>query len=245
MEFFILATVFILAGISTELTGFGVATISMALLPFFLPLSTVIPLVAGISTVSTGIVALKTKTVGLWKHMLPLVVGSAFGIPLGIMVLGNTNEEILNIVLALLLITYSIYGLLKKQTFIKASTSKSTVVGMIAGFSNAILSIHGPIVGLYSSSNKSFTRNETRDIIATYMFFAGIFTISGHFLNNLITEEVFVNFLHALPFLFMGLFLGSKIFSMINAKTLRKLIYIFILFAGILMLIPDKILAFL
>lgn len=228
---------FVLAGIATELTGFGVATVSMALLPFFLPLSVVIPLVVGISTASTGIVALKTKTTGLWKHMTSLIIGSAIGIPLGLMLLDHVNEEILSKILACFLIIYSIYGLLKKQTFIKAGTIRSMIVGAMAGFSNALLSIHGPIVGLYSSSNRSFSRDETRDVIATYMFFAGVLTITGHFLRGAITKIVITNFLFALPFLFLGLFIGSKIFSKLNEKMVRKCIYIFILIAGVLIFI--------
>ncbi|MGM0482622.1 MAG: hypothetical protein ACQEP6_02020, partial [Patescibacteria group bacterium] len=68
MEIAAILITFILAGIATELTGFGVATISMALLPFFFPVSVAVPVVVMISTTSTGIVALKTKTTGLWKH---------------------------------------------------------------------------------------------------------------------------------------------------------------------------------
>ncbi|MGM0629476.1 MAG: sulfite exporter TauE/SafE family protein [Patescibacteria group bacterium] len=237
MEIVAIFITFILAGIATELTGFGVATISMALLPFFFPVSVAVPVVVMISTTSTGIVALKTKTTGLWKHMLSLVAGSAIGVPLGILMLNNLNEDLLKVVLAIFLITYSVYGLLKRQTFIKATVIKSTVVGTIAGFSSALLSIHGPIVGSYSSANKSFNRNETRDIIATYMFFAGVFTVAGHYLSGNITDEVVNNFLYALPFLLLGILIGSIIFKKMNELSVRKFIYIFILAAGMLMII--------
>jgi uncharacterized membrane protein YfcA len=236
MEIVAIGIAFILAGIATELTGFGVATISMALLPFYFPLEVAVPLVAGISTLSTGVVAYRTKTKGLWKHMTSLVIGSVVGIPLGIYALNGFDEKILTSVLAVFLIAYSVYGFLEKQTFIKASTPKSISVGAVAGFSNALLSIHGPIVGLYASSNKTFTRNETRDIIATYMFFAGVFTVTGHFLNGSINEVVITNFIYSIPFLFIGLFIGSKIFSKLNEKTVRKCIYLFILVSGILIL---------
>lgn len=237
MEIVAIFITFILAGIATELTGFGVATVSMALLPFFFPISVAVPIVAMISTTSTGIVALKTKTTGLWKHMLSLIIGSSIGVPAGILMLNILDENILRTILAVFLITYSVYGLLKKQTFIKATTVKSTAVGMVAGFSSALLSVHGPIVGSYASANRSFDRDETRDIIATYMFFAGVFTVVGHYLSSNITTEVVNNFLYSLPFLILGILIGSFIFKKMNEGSVRKFIYIFILTAGIMMMV--------
>lgn len=236
METIIICMVFILAGISTELTGFGVATISMALLPFFLPLSLAVPLIAGISTVSTGIVAYRTKTLGLWRYMLPLVLGSAVGIPLGMFMLKGIDEGKLLFALAMFLIIYSIYGIFGRLPSVNATPTKSSFMGVIAGFSNATLNIHGPIVGLYATSDKKFSRNETRDIIATYMFFAGVFTVSGHYLSGNINEEIITYFLYALPFLFIGLFIGSKIFNKLNKEGVKKFIFIFILIAGFMML---------
>lgn len=237
IEILAICITFILAGISTELTGFGVATISMALLPFFFPLTIAVPMVAMISTTSTGIVALKTKTFGLWKHMLALIAGSAVGIPIGMYLFTALNEDLLRLALAIFLIIYAVYGILKKRTFIRSSTPRSTAVGAVAGFFNASLNIHGPIVGLYASSNDSFSRNETRDIIATYMFFAGLLTVTGHYLADRITPEVGLYFLYALPFLGIGLYIGSKIFPKLNERTVRTFIYAFVLAAGILMIL--------
>jgi hypothetical protein len=236
-EYLYFAIIVFFAGVAPELTGFGVATVSMALLPFFLPLSVAIPLVAIISSTATGIVALRTKTRNLLKYLRPLLIGSAFGVILGMLFLYFLDEQSLTTILGVFLIAYSLYGLVFKGHFLPKGKIVGTATGIVAGFFGASFNIHGPLVGLYSSSNDDLSKIEIKDLMATYMFFTGLFTIFGHTIAGRISGNVLLYALFALPFLFAGLMVGRVIFNKINVIWVRRGIYLFVLAAGIALLL--------
>ena len=236
MEYFYFILIIIAAGIVPELTGFGVATVSMSLLPFILPLSVVIPLVAMVSVITTGIIAYRIKTKKVWLYVPPLILGSVMGVVIGMIFLKIINEAALRMILAIFLMIYAIYGLSQKEVFWPGTKLFGLAVGLIAGFFSASFNIHGPLVGAYSSQNKKLNIMENKDIIATYMFITGLFTVTGHTISGRVTLDVLKLLLFAIPFLLFGLLIGSKLFSKLNGNLVRKIIYIFVFFAGILML---------
>jgi len=237
MEYIILALIFILAGIVPELTGFGVAIVSMALIPFILPLSITIPLVAIISMIATGMVAFQTKTKGILKYLQPLLLGSIIGVTLGMSLLHFINEQLLTILLGVFLITYSVYGLFFKGHFLPTGKITGTITGIVAGFLGSSFNVHGPLVGLYSSSNNGLSKLETKDLMATYMSITGAFTVIGHSLAGRISSNVLFYVLISIPFLFLGLEIGKIIFKKINIIWIKKGIYLFVLMAGIAFII--------
>jgi hypothetical protein len=237
IEYLFLALIVFLAGIIPELTGFGVATISMALLSLFLPLELVIPLVAIISLVATGIVAFTTKTKGILKHILPLMLGSVFGVFLGMIFLKSINEDFLKLVLGVFLVLYSFYGLLNKSAIFPNGKVTGVVTGLVSGFFASLFNIHGPLIGVYSSSTKNLSKIQIKDFIATHMFFSGIFTVMGHGLSGRMTTDVFFYALLSLPFLLLGLIVGKKMFDKIDVLWVKRVVYIMIFFAGISFLI--------
>ncbi|MDP3986527.1 MAG: sulfite exporter TauE/SafE family protein [Candidatus Veblenbacteria bacterium] len=230
--------IFFLAGITTELIGFGVATVSMALLPFILPLPIALPLVALISAAATGIVTLKSRAVGLMKLVAPLLIGSFIGVPLGILFLKTIEGKALGLALGVFLIAYAIYGLyLNGHLFMAASRASGTLTGLVAGFFGASFNIHGPLISLYSSSNSHLSHEDTKGLISSYMFFTGLFVIAGHAFSGRVTIEVLRYALLALPFLLLGLIAGAKLFRHINLLWLKRGIYIIALAAGLSLLL--------
>lgn len=237
IEYIFLALVIFLAGVVPELTGFGVATVSMALLSFFLPLELVIPLVALISMIATGTVAFTTTTKGIIKYILPLIVGSIFGVVLGMIFLKLINEDLLRIILGVFLVLYSLYALLNKNIVFPGGKIAGIITGFVAGFFASWFNIHGPLIGIYSSSTEKLSKLQIKDLIATYMFFTGSFTVIGHGLFGRMTTDVFFHALLAIPFLFAGLIVGRKLFNKIDVKWVKFGVYIVVLFAGISFLI--------
>jgi len=237
LEYVYFAIIFFIAGIAPELTGFGVATISMALLPFLLPLSVAIPLVAIISATATGIVALRTKTRNLFKYIRPLIVGSAIGVTLGMVFLHLLDEQLLTVVLGIFLVVYALYGLFFKGHLLPTGNVTGTATGFVAGFFGASFNVHGPLVGLYLSSNDELSKTEVKDLMATYMFVAGLFIIVGHTISGRVSGEVLLYALFALPFLLAGLVVGKRIFKKVNIIWIKRGIYLFVLAAGIALLL--------
>jgi uncharacterized protein len=235
--YLILILIFFLAGIIPEITGFGVATVSMSLILFFLPPEIAIPLVAMVSVFATGIIAARIKTKGVFKKITPLILGAVIGVPLGMFFLNSVSQNILRIFISFFLISYAIYGLLvKKQAFLPRNKISGGITGVIAGFFSASFNIHGPLVGIYASPEALKNPDVYKDTVATYMFIAGLFTVFGHFINGRITLETLTLLIYAIPAMVCGLFVGNKLFNRLNGDMVKKIVYIFVLMAGIILL---------
>lgn len=233
MQYLFFALAFLLAGVGVELIGFGVSAILMSILPFILPLSSAIPLVAVISLLATAIVAIKTKTHNLYEYLLPLFAGSLVGVPLGIFFLGHTGKESLSVILGVLLIAYGFYSLLSKKNFLKVGKVGGFIVGVLAGFFGASFNVNGPLIRMYSAADESLSKHENKDLAATYIGITGVFVVLGHLFSGRITEEVIRYFFFSVPFLFLGLFLGGRLFRKINPVWIKRIIYVFVFAAGV------------
>ena len=237
-EFLFLAVVFFVAGIVPELIGFGVASILMATIPFVIPVPVAIPLVAIMSTIATGIVALQTKTRETIEHVAPLLIGSILGVVLGMFFLeAIINGHVVRMFLAIFLMSYSLFGMLLKHHIWPTGKIAGAFTGLAGGFFGASFNIHGPLVGLYSSSNGKLSKAQTKNLIATYMFFTGLFTVVGHTASNRITNDVLMYGLLGLPFILLGLAVGNKIFGRISAVWIKRGIYFVVFFASVTLLL--------
>ena len=237
MEIIILAVVFFISGIVSEIIGFGIATISMSILPFILPLDVVIPLVAITAMTATGIVAFQTKSKDVFEHITPLLIGSAIGVVIGMFFLNIIEKEVLSKILSIFLISYALYSMFIKKQLIPVNNKFGILVGTLAGFFGSFINIHGPFIGIYSSSSGNSSKEDIKDMIATYIFITGLFTVTGHTLSERVTAEIMKYVFLSLPFLILGLIVGTKFFKGIDSNFIRYGVYIFILTAGIILLV--------
>jgi len=234
----VLAALIVLsAGIIPQITGFGVAALSMSLLPFVLPITIVIPLVAIMSTIATGIVAMRSQFRGISRYVLPLVVGSGLGVALGMYMLPMMSEQLLQILLGIFLTAYALLGFFGNETRMQLTHLHKSVVGIIAGFFSAFFNIQGPLVGLYVSESSNQKKNEVKGIISTYMFITGLFTVIGHALAGRITSTIMEFVIFLLPFLCIGLWIGAKIYARISIRRVRLGIFVLVFVAGISLLV--------
>src|SRR5690606_38363813 len=202
------------AGMLPAMTGFGVAAVSMAFLPFLLPLRLIIPVVAIISVIATGIVALRSSSTHRIAHILtPVIVGSVLGVMLGSLTLHIIPDTILTGIVGSILFVYGLYGLLGNGVTISPRAWVGTIFGFFGGLSSAIFNIHGPLMGVYASGNARLTKYEVQALISSYMAITGSFTVLGHGLSGRITPEVLQYTAYALPCLLLGMIVGDRVFS--------------------------------
>ena len=236
MELIIVFFVFTLAGLVGALTGFGVATVAMILLPFFLPLSLALPVVAMASTLATGIIAVRTATPSIVRKVAPLLFGSAVGVSFGMLQLAQMDEQTLRIIIAAALLAIAVLGLMRKRIHFSPRKRYGLVMGLLGGFFSASFNIHGPLVALYAAARGEHKR-EMRGLIAVYMFLTGLFTVTGHALAGSVTIEVLRSFFLSVPFLLLGLLLGRRLFHVFEEDTARRFVYGFVGVAAFLIFV--------
>lgn len=147
------------------------------------------------------------------------------------------DEAVLALVFGVFLVLYAFYGLFFHKHFLPQNKTTGAVVGTAAGFFGAAFNIHGPLVGLYSADRRQQSKAEIKGLTAAYMFISGVFTVVGHAFYDRVTADVLWYALFSLPFLFFGLWVGTRFSHHLNSEWIKNGIYVFVLIAGVLLVV--------
>jgi uncharacterized membrane protein YfcA len=224
-----------LAGFTHGLSGFGSILLSLPLLAIFLDIKAVIPLVGLIGLCITIIVFIQ-----LWKHLdwrkiYPLFVGALPGIPLGVFFLKKLDQGIIQWILGVILVTYSLYSLFFLSTNKGIREGWAYLFGFFTGCLGGALGAPGPAAIVYTS-----LQNWSKDTIKVTL--QGIFLVafSGvvllHALSGITTAAVFRFFLVSLPLLFLGTYAGSLFYGRIREEYYKRVVLVLLALLGVLMI---------
>src|SRR5258708_20963933 len=102
-----------LAALVTGLGGFAFGIVAAAVWLYILtPLQTA-TLITGLGLVVQGYAVWKLRHALQWNKIAPFLLGAAFGVPLGVFVLAHTNPQYLRFGVGVVLVLFSLYGLLR------------------------------------------------------------------------------------------------------------------------------------
>ncbi|MHC4625818.1 MAG: sulfite exporter TauE/SafE family protein [Planctomycetota bacterium] len=231
----ILPIVFI-AALTRSTFGFGDAMVGMPLLAMAIGLKTATPLVG-----LMGITASATILIRHWrdvhiKSVWPLIVYTLVGIPIGILLLKGLYEDVMKSVLALVIITFSLYRLFKPKLFTLASDRLAWVFGLASGILGGAYNTNGPPVVIYGTL-RQWNPEKFRATLQGYFFPTGSLIAMGHCIGGLWTKPVLVNYALSLPVILVAIFLGGRINRKIPKARFDNYIYGFLVLLGICLLI--------
>ncbi len=217
--------------------GFGDALIAMPLLAFFLELRVATPLVALIAF-TLGILIL----LGNFRHIeircaWRLILSSAFGIPIGLLLLKGSFENLLKIVLAILIMAFALYQLFQPR-LPRIRERNAFWFGFIAGILGGAYNTNGPPVIVYGTLRR-WTPQSFRATLQGYFVTTSLFILMGHALGGLWTAEVLQIYLLAIPILLLALFGGRHIHQRIPAAKFNRYIYGLLICIGLALLIQS------
>jgi uncharacterized membrane protein YfcA len=102
-----------LAALVAGLGGFAFGIIAAAVWLYILtPLQTA-TLIIGLGLVVQGYSVWKLRHAFDWRKLAPLIIGAALGVPIGISILDHTDPRYLRRGVAVVLVVFSLYGLLR------------------------------------------------------------------------------------------------------------------------------------
>jgi uncharacterized membrane protein YfcA len=115
ITFLFISLIFLAAGFTQGLSGFGSALFAMPLLTLFIDVKIAVPLCILNSILITLYLSLKLKGFMEKKKILPLFLGSLPGIYIGATFLKNVEADIIKLLLGVLIVSYGFYSLLFKS----------------------------------------------------------------------------------------------------------------------------------
>jgi len=215
--------------------GFGDALVAMPLLALVVGMQAATPLVALCASTIALIILLRN-----WKQVRiqsawRLIVSSILGIPLGLLYLKGTQEELLRGILAIVLIGFGSFSLAKPQWITIREERGAYAFGFVAGILGGAYNTNGPPVVIYGTL-KRWDPGSFRATLQGYFLPTSLFIVLGHGMAGLWTRSVIHSYLSALPLVLLAIFLGGRINRAFAPQRFSRYVHLLLIGLGLLLL---------
>jgi uncharacterized membrane protein YfcA len=218
--------------------GFGEALIAVPLLAFCIPLKMATPLAVLVSITVAGIVVVQD-----WKkiHLHSagwLLLSTAFGIPLGLLLLRSSHQGAVKAALAVLILAFSAYSLIGRTPLQPQNDSRKWLLacGFCAGVLGGAYGMNGPPLVIYGAMRR-WSAQHFRATLQGYFLPASIIGMAGYWLSGLWTRAVTRYYLLSLPLALFAVFLGREINRRLHGGVFLKFVYAGLLVIGAALLV--------
>lgn len=220
------------------MTGFGYAIITAPLLALVLGAKETVMLVMLTGLVIRLFLVRATRNQGSFKAIMSIVTASVIGAIPGAYVMTQISNEGLKLFIGVLLLLFT--GFLWKNYSLPVKHNKiiESLIGLLSGFLSTTTGINGPPVVLYYLNSKAEeNRVEFRANLTRYFLLINIFSIIFSIIaGTLKIAELWLHTLLSVPALYIGFFIGEKMFSRISAATLRSGSLVMVLLSSLAMI---------
>ena len=236
MPWYALLALTTVSGLVQSLTGFGAGVVMLLVLPSYFNMLQAPALSCAICLGLTAPMAWKFRKHIRLKLMLPPLCFYELGAMVTLNLVGGLDLEFLGIAFGVFLILLSIYFLFfSKNIQAKPTITSAAVCGTLSGVCNGLFGIGGPMMAIYflaiTDTKESYSGNQQ-----CLFFITTIINLFIRIQKGFYTLDLIPMTLIGMVGIGIGMRFGLKILSRINSNLLRKIIYVFVGFSGILTL---------
>ena len=226
----------LLAEIIGTIGGFGSSVFFVPIANFYFDFYSVLGLTA-LFHLSSNLSKLMLFKKGIDKKLaINLGIPAVAFVVMGSFASRYLDSEILQLVLALFLISFSLLFLIKKQLALKATAKNALIGGSLSGFSAGLLGTGGAIRGLtmaaFNLEKSIFIATSALIDMAIDLSRAVVYWVNGYIHNH---DLIYIPFLLLIGFL--GSWIGKKILLYIPQPVFRKISLFLILLIGLVSLV--------
>jgi uncharacterized protein len=228
---YVLAVVF-LATLIRSAIGFGEALVAVPLLALQIPVRVAAPLAVLVSITVAAIVIAQD-----WRHIHIraagwLVLWTALGIPLGLLLLVKTDQRVIKAILGIVIVAFCVHSLFKHT---RLRRKRESALGLfVAGFSAGVLGgaygMNGPPLAIYGAMRR-WSAQHFRATLQAYFLPASLIGMGGYWVAGLWVSQVTRYYLLSLPVVLAAILLGRAINRRLHGQAF--LIYVYLGLAGI------------
>ena len=223
------------AGLIRGFSGFGAG---MVLVPSLSVLYS--PLIAVITVVLLEIIPIVQLLPAAiskceWRSVIPMAVASILMIPIGSVVLINTDPDIMRLAIAILLLLgvgVLLTGWRYKGEF---NVWTSSPTGMVSGFISGATSLGGLPVVLYYLSGKQ-SQSVIRASIVVFLVIATLMSLISYSSLGVISKDIVLRTLLFIPFFIVSILIGGRLFGKVSDIIFRRITLLIIVSASFTML---------
>lgn len=233
--YFWVCLILFVAGVTHGISGFGSVLLSIPLLAMVMDIKMVIVL-ANLAAVSmTTMIFMQLRHQFDRKKIYPLIAGAVPGIVVGVFFLKRLDRGVIHWILGVILIGFSLYSLLFQPSGKEIRKEWAYPFGFLSGCLGGAFSASGPPVIVYITL-QNWSKDQIKVTLQSFFFLSGLLVAFSHALAGLVTFSVIRFYSAGLPVVILGTYLGSFLYGFIREENYRKLILVFLLFLGGLMI---------
>jgi uncharacterized membrane protein YfcA len=230
------ALVIFLASFVMGLTGFGIALVAMAFLPWLMSPITAIILLTIYAFVFSIVVVVQLRRDLTPRALVDLLLGTLAGTPLGVWVLASLPVTALNRLIGLVLVV--VVALELRGAMPRRLTGRGWGLG--AGFLSGVLGgavgTPGPPVIVYATTQGWSPRTMKANTMGFFLVNQSAILL-GYWWAGLLTREIaVVSAVYALPAL-AGVATGVALFGRLDPIRFRRIVFTLLLVSGAILLI--------
>ena len=232
---FVLAT--FLGGFVSGFSGFAMGLIVSGIwLHIITPIQTA-ALIAGYGLLTQGYGIAKLRHELSFQSIWPLTLGTAIGIPIGVVLLTYINPTYLRFCVGLLLVLYATYSLVRPSIKpLKISAPADMAIGITNGLVGGLAGLGG-IISTISCQLRGWSKDKQRAVFQPVLFAAFVIISISQFVAGSYTVETVKLYGIGLPFMVAGIWIGFRLYGTIDDETFRKAVLILVLVAGVSLIV--------
>ena len=230
------ALIIFVASFVMGLTGFGIALVAMAFLPYLMTPADAIVLLTIYALVFSVVVVVQLRRDLTPRALVDLTLGTLAGTPLGVWVLASLPASALNRLIGAVLglvVVLEIRRALPEQL---EGRGWGLGAGFLAGLVGGAVGTPGPPVIVYAATQGWSPRTMKANIMGFFVLNQGA-TLLGYWWAGLLTATVLtLTVTMALPAL-AGLLAGVALFGRLDPVRFRRAVFALLLVSGLVLLI--------
>ncbi len=218
--------------------GFGFGIFIMTMLPYLMPTYQEATALSGLlSLLQSGVVLC-----GMWRHLhwrnlVGIFLSFCVFSLLAIRLVSVSGDAVLKVYLGVVLILLGLYFLLfSSRVAVRPSVGWQVSLGALSGAMGGLFGMHGPAAVVYflnsEPSKEGYMAICQAYFVATNLYMT-IFRAGSGFVTPLVGWGVVVSLLG----IGVGVWLGGKVFSLIPQSTLKRIIYFYMMAAGVVAIV--------
>lgn len=206
--------------------GFGEALFAVPLLALLLPLTVAAPLAVLISITIAAIIVVQDWQKIHLRSTGWLVFATLFGIPLGLLLLTSSHQQMAKMTLAMVLFAFSAYSLFgRKPLHLKTDNWMWLLgCGFFAGILGGAYGMNGPPLAIYGAMRR-WSPQHFRATLQGYFLPASILGMAGYWFAGLWVPAVTHYYLISLPAAIPAILLGRLLNHRLREETYLKYVY--------------------
>lgn len=240
-QFLVIGVIVLISQIIYATIGFGSGMFAISImaflygnLEFVVPFFTVLclPTEAAITYKDRKLINLKS----MWSF-LAIIIPALF---VGSLLLKNSDNEIYLIILGFIIITLALYTLFERGSsrFSFKQYFWVPIFGSIAGVIGALFGMAGPPLIFYFK-HKKMNKREFRIALLSIFSVMTIFKLLFYTILKIITFDIIMTSLFALPFALVGLFIGNRFHDLFPERLFKVLTSIALAVSGVIIIIKN------